>query len=148
MTPQQIKDAFYLALRTRIAAGNPDRTISLRGQLRPAVLVVENEFLHHETDGPIPPDCFTLRWTTVAKEPYGLAHLQCEIRYATAGSAAAGGLDRGRALAAMDAELTAATDTTPQNASGIFWSGAAFAAVIERGQSLERTATVEVLSYA
>ena len=148
MTPQQIKDTFYLALRNRIAAANPARTISLRGQLRPAVLVVENEFPHAEASGPIPPDCFTLRWTQLARQPYGLAHLQCEIRYATAGSAAAGGLDRGRSLAAMDAELTAATDTTPQNAQGIFWSGAAFTAVLERGQSLERTATVEVLSYA
>ena len=40
---QDARDTFFVALRTRLAAINPERTIVLRGQIRPGVLVEENE---------------------------------------------------------------------------------------------------------
>jgi hypothetical protein len=40
---QNAKDSFYIALRTRLAALNPERTILLRGTKRPGILVEEAE---------------------------------------------------------------------------------------------------------
>ena len=40
---QNAKDSFYMALRTRLAALNPDRTVLLRGTVRPGILVEEAE---------------------------------------------------------------------------------------------------------
>ena len=40
---QNAKDSFYMALRTRLAAINPERTILLRGAARPGILVEEAE---------------------------------------------------------------------------------------------------------
>ncbi len=38
---QNAKDSFYMALRTRLAAINPERTILLRGAVRPGILAEE-----------------------------------------------------------------------------------------------------------
>ena len=40
---QNAKDSFYMALRTRLTAINPERTILLRGAVRPGILVEEAE---------------------------------------------------------------------------------------------------------
>ena len=40
---QNAKDSFYMALRTRLVAINPSRTILLRGAVRPGILVEEAE---------------------------------------------------------------------------------------------------------
>ena len=40
---QNAKDSFYMALRTRLAAINPERTVLLRGTIRPGILVEEAE---------------------------------------------------------------------------------------------------------
>ena len=167
---QVLKDTFYTALQTRIAQGNPARTIVVRGVVRPAVLVVENEFPAAEVDGIAPAETFCLRWTGLRiDETSGgrLVMLACEIGYASEGSSLAAGLDRGRALAAMDAELADALATTPMNApavqiaevagggsststatgSNVFWSDADFGSVVTRGERLERTAQVEVFGY-
>ena len=40
---QNAKDTFYEVLRSRLVALNPERTIVLRGVMRPGVLVEENE---------------------------------------------------------------------------------------------------------
>ncbi len=101
---QYAKDTFYLALRERLATINPERTISLNGKTRPAVLVVENEL----PSAALPlPNAFHLHWGAVrtvqpARRP--LMALECVIRYAAAGSGEAV-LDRGRTLAALDVEL-------------------------------------------
>ncbi|HEY0264187.1 MAG TPA: hypothetical protein VGC07_06670 [Granulicella sp.] len=156
------KDTFYLVLRNRIAALNPARTMGLRGVTRPGVLVEENELATAEAL----PDVFRLRWTAVKLDTQGsmpLATMTCEIRYATAGNAGNGGMDRGRVLAQMDAELRAALSTTPQHApkqrytanstqptamaTNIFWSDAVFGATATDAERLERTATVQVYSY-
>ena len=162
---QDARDTFYVALRGRLAAINPSRTIVLRGQVRPGLLVEENEL---PTASPVV-DAFSLRWTATRVDSFGplpLVAMQCEITYATDGTAANGGLDRGRLLAAMDGELTAALSATPHstikmNFSGvagtgaaavamntnIFWSQATFAAATIAGERVERTATVQVFSY-
>lgn len=161
---QDIKDTFYAALRDRVAAGNADRTIALRGVTRPAVLVLENEL---PGAAPAITDVFCLNWKTVEVDALGMAKLTCELLYATAGSAGAAGMDRGRALAAMDHELRTALDAAPQATAlvsyaeiqgggattqtapgtSIFWSSAAFAPTLQRNERLERTATVEVFGY-
>lgn len=158
---QRAKDTFYIALRDRIAALNPARTVLVRGIVRPAVLVEENELA---VDDP-PLNAFRLRWTSLEidqQEPLPLVKMRCEIRYATAGNPGNGGMDRGRIMAAMDAELAAAIGQAPQRAlktdyaafagpqpehTNIFWGDAQFGALITNGEQLERTASVDVYSY-
>ena len=40
---QSAKDSFYIALRGRLAALNPQRAVFLDGATRPAIVVCENE---------------------------------------------------------------------------------------------------------
>ena len=58
---QSAKDSFYVALRDRLAALNPQRTVFLNGVTRPAVIVVENEYI--TAAGPLP-EAFYLGWGT------------------------------------------------------------------------------------
>ncbi len=163
MSVQDVKDTFYATLRDRVAAANPARTIALRGVTRPAVIVAENELPTAAQTA----DAFCLCWTALSISPLGMIQLGCEIRYATAGSTGAAGMDRGRALAALDTELRTAVDTAPQNAplvsvaeivgggasteapagTNIFWTGAALGPTLQRNERLERTVTVEVFGY-
>ncbi len=165
MSVQDVKDTFYAALRDRIAASSPGRTIVVRGVTRPALLVAENELPTPELTHT--PDAFLMTWTSLAVDPLGMIRLACEIRYATAGTTGVAGMDRGRALAAMDAELRASLFTPPQSAplttlaeiagggattqtatgTAIFWCDAAFGPTLQRNERLERTATVEVFGY-
>lgn len=158
---QNAKDTFYTALRDRLATLNPARTIAVRGVTRPGVLVEENELV----SGVTPADIFRLRWTGLkidSEGPLPLATLTCEIHYATDGDAEDGGMDRGRLLAAMDAELSSALTATPQGAAkmsytstaapaalatNIFWSSPAFNSVTITGKRIERVATVDVFCY-
>lgn len=158
---QNAKDTFYAALRDRLASLNPARTIVVRGVTRPGLLVEENELVSGVTLA----DIFRLRWTGVkldSEGPLPLATLTCEIRYATDGDVGNGGMDRGRLLATMDAELASALTAAPQTAvktsysstatpaalaTNIFWSGSTFASVTIAGERIERVATVEVFCY-
>jgi hypothetical protein len=133
----------------------------VRGVTRPAVLVEENEL----ASDAVPVDAFRLRWTGLkldADAALPLVTMTCEIRYATDGNAGNGGMDRGRLLAAMDAELAAALSQPPRNAAKmsytasaapaamqteIFWGEVSFAAAAVTGERLERVATVAVFSY-
>ncbi len=158
------KDTFYLMLRDRLARLNPARTMVVRGVTRPGVLVEENELA---TDALVT-DVFRLRWTAARIDTFGslpLATLTCEVHYATAGTAINGGMDRGRLLTAMDAELAGALRTAPHNAvkmnytgssngtaplamaTRVFWSDVAFSAVKQSSELVERVATVEVFCY-
>ena len=60
---QNAKDSFYMALRTRLAAINPERTILLRGAVRPGILVEEAEAPFSQ----LPNDVFVLRWLGLAR---------------------------------------------------------------------------------
>ena len=161
---QNAKDTFYELLRGRLAALNPERTIVVRGVTRPGVLVDENEL---QAAAGLP-DCFHLQWVAESADTQGampLVTLGCEIAYATAGTAMNAGMDRGRALAAMDAELLAAVRGCPQNtmknnyttltnggaavamATRVWWGDVAFGPVKVDRDRLTRTASVAVMSY-
>ncbi len=157
---QNARDTFYVTLRDRLAAVNPARTMLVRSVMRPGLLVEENEL----ASANLPADEFRLRWTGLrvdAKGALPLVAMGCEVRYATDGSAGNGGMDRGRLLAGMDAELVAAINASPQNVgkmnysvapavamgTKVFWGDVGFAASTVDGERLERVATVEVFCY-
>lgn len=103
---QFTKDSFYMALRERLAALNPQRTVTLNGATRPAVIVAENELV-------IPvdplPDAFYIEWgaaQTVQPQAgsRALMAMECMISHHTFGTVESG-VDRGRTLAALDTEL-------------------------------------------
>ncbi len=158
------KDTFYIMLRDRLAALNPARTMVLRGVTRPGVLVEENELA---TDALIT-DVFRMRWTALKVDVLGslpLATMTCEIHYSTAGTPVNGGMDRGRLLSAMDAELMNALQIVPHHvtkmnyaasgagvapvamATNVFWSDATFETVKQASELVERVAAVEVFCY-
>ncbi|NYF91826.1 hypothetical protein RBB79_19350 [Tunturiibacter empetritectus] len=163
---QNARDTFYVTLRDRLAAVNPARTIVLRGVIRPGVLVEENEL----ASATVPVNAFCLHWTALGVDAQGalpLVTMACEISYATDGDSGNGGMDRGRLLSAMDAELVAAVSAAPQSVTkrnyvgaaagsglapvamgtNVFWGDAAFGAAVVNGERLERVAAVEVFCY-
>lgn len=132
---QFAKDSFYLALRERLAALNPQRVVSLNGVTRPAVLVAENEAV-------VPveplPDAFYVEWGAVKianrqSSPKPLMGIDCVISHHTLGTVDSE-VDRGRTLAELDTELLSICHpphTTKQDftqspsadlGSSIFWT--------------------------
>jgi len=155
---QSAKDSFYMALRTRLAAINPERTILLRGAMRPGILVEEAEAPFSQ----LPNDVFVLRWLGLDVDlNLGSAMVaeQCEIIYQTCGTQSYGGLDRGRALSEMDEELTtiAAPFSTPKlnftatspatMQTKVFWNEPGFGPIAIQKDMLSRSANVIVYSY-
>jgi hypothetical protein len=155
---QNAKDSFYLALRTRLAAINPERTVLLRGTLRPGILVEEAEAPFSQ---PLS-DVFVLRWLGLGVDldlASALAAEECEIVYQTCGSQAFGGLDRGRSLGAMDEELVAmlqpfytpklnyAVQPAVTMLTQVFWDEPAFTPIVTLRDRLSRSAKVMVYSY-
>jgi hypothetical protein len=160
---QNAKDTFYEMLRSRIATANPERTIVLRGVVRPGVLVEENELVSSVTI----PDCFRLRWidaTVDAENALPIATLTCEVMYETAGTAGNGGMDRGRLLTEMDAEFAAAVNACPQKiakqnysalanggaatamTTNVWWSDVVSGPLVVKADRVVRTAKVTVMS--
>lgn len=155
---QNAKDTFYVTLRNRLAALNPARTITLRAVSRPGILV-------EDAEPPAPQillDAFTLSWTGLAADlqmPAILAQLTCEIQYATAGTQANAGLDRGRALEEMDYELLQILypysaqkmnyAQTPAAAmeTMVFWSEPEFGSIAPLRDRLSRTVNVNVFAF-
>lgn len=155
---QNAKDTFYITLRNRLATVNPERTMTLRGVVRPGILVEEAE----APAAQLPLDVFVLRWTKLAADtqlPSILATMTCEIHYATSGTQANLGLDRGRALEEMDDELLRmlcpastpkmdyAQSPAAQMGTNVFWSPAVFAAEVTTRERVGRVATVEVFAF-
>jgi len=155
---QNAKDTFYITLRDRLATVNPNRTMMLRAVTRPGILVEEAEAPMAE----LPLDVFVLRWTKLEADtqlPSILVQMTCEIHYATAGTQANAGLDRGRALEEMDDEvlqlLCPASATkmnytqTPavQMGTSIFWSQAVFAPASSVRERVGRVATVSMFAF-
>ena len=160
---QNAKDTFYEVLRSRIAAANPGRTIVMRGTVRPGLLVEENEIVSAVTMA----DCFRLRWIDAAVDAANalpIATLSCEVMYETAGTPGNAGLDRGRMLTAMDAELAAVVNSSPQNAAkqnyaalasggsatemstNIWWSDVAWGPLVVKADRIARTAKITLMS--
>jgi hypothetical protein len=161
---QDAKDTFYMMLQSRLAALNSARTIVVRGVVRPGTLVDENEL----PSAWVPVDVFRLQWTGLQVNcvgPLPLVAMECSIQYATDGTAGNGGMDRGRLLAAMDAELGAALGAEPHavlkmnyaaagagvapTAMGmnVFWADAVFGVATAVDERLERITTVQVFAY-
>lgn len=147
-----------MALRSRLAVINPERTVLLRGTVRPGILVAEAEAPFAEP----PSDVFVLRWLGCGVDmdlASSMAAQECEISYSTSGTQAFGGLDRGRVLSAMDEELlamlqpfqTQKMNYTVQPAASmqtsIFWGEPCSAAVNVQRDRLSRAARVMVYSY-
>jgi len=100
---QAAKDSFYMALRDRLAALNPARTMLVDGVAVPAIVVRENmepQFAEAQVGA------FYLDWgaVEVAESTRPILGMECRIWYASEGSGGAG-VDRGRMLAQMDEEL-------------------------------------------
>jgi hypothetical protein len=155
---QNAKDSFYMALRTRLIAINPERTILLRGAVRPGILVEEAEAPFSQ----LPSDVFVLRWLGLGVDinlGSTMAAEQCEILYQTCGTQSFGGLDRGRVLSEMDEELIAMLQpfhtlklnykATPPAAmlTQVFWDEPGFAPIVALRDLLSRTASVMVYNY-
>lgn len=155
---QNAKDTFYITLRNRLATVNPQRTMTLRGVVRPGILTEEAE----SPAAMLPLDVFVLRWTKLATDtqlPATLAAMTCEIHYATAGTQTNAGLDRGRALEEMDYELqqilspssTAKMNYTQtpamQMGTSVFWSPATFTQETTTRERVGRVASVEVFAF-
>jgi len=103
---QYAKDSFYMALRERLLALNPSRTVTISGAVRPAVVVVENELPSVAMQLP---DAFYLEWgTAISVEQHAaermLMKMECVVSYYTMGRCDSQ-IDRGRALGELDREL-------------------------------------------
>lgn len=153
------KDSFFLALRDRLAALAPDRTVIVDGAARPAVLVAENE---SSTAAPPLPRAFYLHYGACEainpSSPAPLYRLDCEIAYRT-GFETGDSHARGRALGALDQELlclcspprTAKVDAAqaPPRPLGstVSWSALSFLAPDDAGSELRRRARLSLFFY-
>ncbi len=129
---QAAKDSFYVALRARLAALNPTRTMVIDGVTVPAIVVRENL---EPRFGEARPGVFYLDFgdVLIAESSRPMLGLDCHIWYASEGSGGTG-VDRGRVLAEMDNELLKICDPpytgmldysqTPAAdlGSGLFWT--------------------------
>jgi hypothetical protein len=155
---QNAKDSFYVALRTRLVAINPERTILLRGAVRPGILVEDAEAPFSQ----LPDDVFVLRWLGLGVDAdlaSTMAAEECDIIYQTCGTQSFGGLDRGRALSQMDEELMAMIQPfyTPKlnfisqppatMLTQVFWDEPGFGPIVIQRDRLTRTAKISVFSY-
>jgi hypothetical protein len=155
---ENARNTFYLALRNQLAVVNPLRVLLLRGVGRPGIMVEENE----SAVAFAIPDVFVLRWTKLnidTQHALPFAAQVCEILYWTEGTSINGGLDRGRLLSAMDADLSqilVPRNALKQNfmvtppvamATRMFWSAAVFDAVVTTKNRISRMASVTVYSY-
>jgi hypothetical protein len=160
---QNIKDSFFIAIRDRLATLNPQRTVSIQGASRPAIVVIENEI---SAAAPREADVFYLHWglsaaasgTERLERP--LIKINCEVFYLTLGSDDLSSQDRGRALAALDRELLSITiparsalkDFTQSPAqdlgSTVFWTRPVLGEIVQDGRRLMRTAKLDAFSFA
>jgi hypothetical protein len=155
---QNAKDTFYITLRQRLAAINPNRTIYLRGVTRPGILAEENEIPMVQA----PSDTLVLRWIGVdtnSVSPLTLVKLRCEIAYMTEGTEKNLGMDRGVLLTEMDREAASILQpyaTQKMNYSQapavamdtqIFWTEASFGPAKQVRERLSRVAALTVFSY-
>lgn len=103
---QSAKDTFVMTLSDRLATVNPARTVVVRGAVRTAVITEDSELITKQAAWL---DCFVVRWmddSVDRSEPLPMHGLPCLVTYATRGTQEFAGMDRGRVMAALDAELT------------------------------------------
>jgi hypothetical protein len=152
---QFAKDSFYMALRDRLSAANPARTVTVEGVVRPALLVAESE-----GDLAAMNDAFVLSWGEVHPVGNGTQVMKvvCSVRYATTGSDGTHG-DRGRILGVLDAELMQISQPprTPKNnyamippksmGTMMFWTDLQFEAPQDSHGRISREAKTTVYFY-
>ena len=156
---QPTKDSFYIALRDRLVAVDPNRTVTLDGATRPAIAVIENE---PPTGAPLLCDCFYLHWGNAHLAPLtagSLMAMDCTISYCTKGTVQNGSLDRGRDLASLDNDLLTFC-SPPQTAkcdyssgspvslgSNLFWTQPVLNAAKSTPPYIGRDVTITVFFY-
>src|ERR1700748_2397018 len=155
---ENAKDTFYVTLRNRLATVNPQRVVLVRGVQRPGILVEEAEGVVSQ----MPADTFVLRWTDLDVDiqlPSVLAKMTCEFHYTTSGTQTHAGLDRGRALEEMDAELLTMLSPassqkmnyaqTPATAMEtiVFWTAPEFMPMTTLRDRLTRVTKVTVFAF-
>jgi hypothetical protein len=156
---QPTKDSFYVTLRDRLAASDPQRTMTLNGVTRPAILVLENEAPAAAST----PGAFCLRWGSARPAQTStspLLAMECTVSYRSSGTLANSEFDRGRELGSMDADLlticaprcAAKCDYSGGSAaplgSMLFWTRPLLAAAKEAdGQFVGREASITVYFY-
>lgn len=147
-----------MALRSRLITVNSERTILVRGALRPGILMEEAEAPYSQ----LPNDVFVLRWLGLGVDTdlsSSMAVEECEILYQTCGTQSFGGLDRGRALSRMDEEIVAMLTpfyapklnylaTPPASMlTQVFWDEPGFGPVVTQRDRVGRSVKVMVYSY-
>ncbi len=155
---QNARDSFYMALRARLVAIDPERTILLRGAVRPGILMEEAEAPFSQ----LPNDVFVVRWLGLGADMdlgSTMVAEEAEIVYQTCGTQSFGGLDRGRCLSAMDQELLAILQpfhtaklsyaASPPAAllTQVFWDEPGFGPILAQRDRLSRSAKVTIYSY-
>jgi len=145
-------------MRNRLAALNPERTILVRGAVRPGIVVEEAEAPFAQ----LPGDVFVVRWLGLGVDvdlASSLIVQESEIVYCTCGSQSFGGLDRGRALSVMDTEVVALLQPfhTPKMSytlmppvpmlTQVFWDEPVFTPCVTQRDRLSRSVKVMVYSY-
>ena len=156
---QATKDSFYVELRNRLVTVDPQRTITLDGATRPAIVVAENE---PPNAGPPLCDAFYLHWGAVRPvlpSVGTLMEMECTISYRTKGTDPNGNLDRGRDLGSMDSDVLAicappltekcdyCTGAAVDLGSNIFWTTPVFSALINAPPYIGREVSVSVFFY-
>ena len=156
---QATKDSFYLTLRDRLAQADPGRTITVDGVTRPAIVVVEND---KPSVTSRQHDAFYLEWGAAHAVRPAISTLMaatCTVSYSSAGTEANGGLDRGRMLGGLEAELLGLCSpaVTPKNdytsgspvnlGSNIFWSQPTFSPTKAGPGCVAREASITVYFY-
>jgi len=156
---QATKDSFYLTLRDRLAQADPGRTITVDGITRPAIVVVENDKPSVTAQQQ---NAFYLEWGAahpVRPAISTLMAMTCTLSYSSAGTDQNGGLDRGRMLGGLEAELlglcspavTQKNDYTSGNpvylGSNIFWSQPTFGPAKAGPDCVAREASITVYFY-
>ena len=166
---QSLKDTFYLMLRDRVAAGNAARVVTVRGRFAAGRGGGGERVARGERVAGIAiVDAFLLRWTGLDVDTQGSLPLTGmtvrRLRYATDGTSGNGGMDRGRALTAMDEELSAALAIEPRSVAkvmavagqaaasaadgtNVFWGDVTFGPAVIQNERLGRTATLSVFGY-
>src|SRR5260370_37064118 len=107
---QAAKDSFYMALRSRLAALDPTRTMVIDGVTVPAIVVRENM---EPRFGEVQRGAFYQDFgdILIAESTRPMLGVDCHIWYASESSGGTG-VDRGRALAEMDKRLLRECEST------------------------------------
>jgi len=156
---QATKDTFYITLRDRLVEVDPELTVVIEGATRPAIVVVENE---PPTAQPPQNDAFYLHWGAVhpvRPASSTLMAMECTLNYTCCGESDSGGVDRGRDLGALDADLLAicapaqahkndySSGSPVDLGSYIFWSVRKLEVLRVEAKQVGRQAQVTVFFY-